>query len=113
MEAAEEINDLSEAREVLQLGEDLNANIISKIPDSAYYNKRCISPKCNRSFESTIRGLYCNHGPGGREGSSCRVFVKRLKESAEKYLDDISYFFVLVAVFSLTVFYLFRNGNGN
>ncbi len=91
------------AREALQLGRNKRANVIARIPRTAYYRKVCISPKCQREFEGTIRGQYCNYAPNG-SGSSCRVTVMRLKRKAYLYLFAQSLLFaVLIYVASLVL----------
>ncbi len=95
----------NEAKQILDLGKDKRANIISRIPGTAYYNKVCISPRCNRTFEATIRGQYCNYAPSG-EGSSCRQHVRRLKHKAVAYFSALNIIIplILVAIFVYCLF---------
>jgi len=86
-----------EAFETLQLGRDKRANVKAHIKGTAYYKKYCISPKCQREFEATIRGLYCNYAPNGN-GASCRMYVMRRKHAALEYLFILKLIFIILLV---------------
>ncbi len=111
----EKFDSIEEARAVLRLGQDPSANIVEEIPGTAYYVKACITPGCGRVFESTIRGLYCNCGSKGAEGSSCRVKLKRMKEAAREYIanrelyNGIIWFYLILGVLFYWIFVGFKS----